>query len=111
VLRLVYAFKDYAVGRVYQIFPDPEASLLAGILLSDDNGMPAALQQAYVNTGTAHIIAISGFNIAILAGLFVLLFSRLLGERKGAIAAVIGITVYTVLAARWPSSTPTYSGT
>jgi competence protein ComEC len=97
VLRLVYAFKDYAVGRVYQIFPDPEASLLAGILLGDDNGMPAALQQAYVNTGTAHIIAISGFNIAILAGLFVLLFSRLLGARKGALAAVIGITLYTLL--------------
>ena len=97
LLRLVYAFKTYAVGRVYRIFPDPEASLLAGILLGDDNGMPAELQQAYINTGTAHIIAISGFNIAILAGLFVWLFSRLLGERKGAIAAVIGIIIYTLL--------------
>ena len=97
VLRLVYAFRTYAVGRVYVIFPEPEAALLAGILLGDDNGMPAALQQAYVNTGTAHIIAISGFNIAIIAGLFVLLFGRLLGERKGAIVAVIGILVYTVL--------------
>jgi competence protein ComEC len=96
-LRAVYSFKAYALERVYRIFPDPEAALLAGILLGDDNGMPAALQQAYVNTGTAHIIAISGFNIAILAGLFVWLFRRLLGERKGAIAAVIGITVYTVL--------------
>jgi len=97
VLRLVYAFKAYALERIYRIFPDPEASLLAGILLGDDNGMPAELQQAYINTGTAHIIAISGFNIAILAGLFVLLFSRLLGERRGAVAAVIGITLYTVL--------------
>jgi competence protein ComEC len=97
VLRLVYAFKAYALDQVYRIFPDPEASLLAGILLGDDNGLPADLQQAYKNTGTAHIIAISGFNIAILAGLFVTLFSRLLGSRKGAIAAVIGITIYTVL--------------
>jgi competence protein ComEC len=97
VLRLVYAFKTYAVARVYAIFPEPEAALLAGILLGDDNGIPAELQQAYVNTGTAHIIAISGFNITIIAGLFVLLFSRLLGQHKGAVAAVIGITVYTVL--------------
>jgi competence protein ComEC len=96
-LRVVYAFKAYALDRVYRIFPDPEASLLAGILLGDANGMPAELQQAYVNTGTAHIIAISGFNIAILAGLFVWLFSRLLGARKGAIAAILGILVYTVL--------------
>ena len=97
LLRAIYAFKTYALERVYRIFPDPEASLLAGILLGESRGMPAELQQAYINTGTAHIIAISGFNIAILAGLFVLLFSRLLGRRKGAIAAVLGITVYTVL--------------
>jgi competence protein ComEC len=97
VLRLIYTFKDKAVENVYRIFPDPEASLLAGILFGDDNGLPASLQQAYQNTGTAHIIAISGFNIAIIAGLFVMLFSRLLGQRRGAVAAVIGIIVYTVL--------------
>ncbi len=97
VLRLVYAFKAHAVEVVYRIFPEPEASLLAGILLGDDNGLPASLQLAYKNTGTAHIIAISGFNIAILAGLFVSLFSRLLGRRKGALVAVIGIAVYTLL--------------
>ena len=106
LLRQIYAFRTYAVARVYRIFPDPEAALLAGILLGDDNGMPAELQQAYVNTGTAHIIAISGFNIAIIAGLFVLLFSRLLGKRKGAIAAVIGITVYTVLVGATASVVP-----
>ena len=78
-------------------FRTREASLLAGILLGDDNGLPADLQQAYKNTGTSHIIAISGFNIAIIAGLFVGLFSRLLGARKGAVAAVLGILLYTVL--------------
>jgi competence protein ComEC len=97
LLRLVYAFKDQALARLYQIFPDPEAALLAGILLGDDNGLPADLQQAYRNTGTAHIIAISGFNITIIAGLFILLFSRLLGRRRGAILAVLGILLYTVL--------------
>jgi competence protein ComEC len=103
LLRLVYAFKEHAVDRLYRIFPDPEASLLAGILLGDDNGLSASLQQAYKNTGTAHIIAISGFNIAIIASLFVILFSRLLGQRRGAVAAVIGITIYTVLVGATPS--------
>ncbi len=103
VLRLIYAFKDQAVSHVYRIFPEPEASLLAGILLGDDNGLSATLQQAYKNTGTAHIIAISGFNIAIIAGVFVFLFSRLFGRQKGAIAAVLGIILYTVLVGATPS--------
>jgi competence protein ComEC len=97
LLRMVYDLKDRALANIYAIFPDPEASLMAGILLGEDNGLPADLQQAFKNTGTAHIIAISGFNIAIIAGLFVTLFSRLLGPRRGAVAAVIGIFVYTIL--------------
>ena len=103
ILRLVYAFKDRAIANLYRIFPDPEASLLSGILLGDANGLPASLQQAYQNTGTSHIIAISGFNISIIAGLFVLLFSRLLGSRRGAVAAVIGIALYTLLVGATPS--------
>ena len=97
VMRVLFDLKARLVDRVYRIFPEPEASLMAGILLGDDNGLPADLQQAYKNTGTAHIIAISGFNIAIIAGLFVILFSRLLGPRRGAIAAVTGILLYTLL--------------
>jgi competence protein ComEC len=103
VMRLVYTFRDQAIAHVYRIFPEPEASLLAGILLGDDNGLSATLQQAYKNTGTAHIIAISGFNIAIIAGVFIFLFSRMFGPRKGAIAAVVGIILYTVLVGATPS--------
>jgi competence protein ComEC len=40
---------------------------------------------------------ISGFNITIIAGLFTLLFSRLLGKGKGAFMAAIGIIFYTLL--------------
>jgi competence protein ComEC len=97
ILRQVYAFKDSAIQHIYRLYPDPEASLLAGILLGNDNGMPASLQQAYKNTGTAHVIAISGFNIAIIAGLFVIFFSRMFGARKGAIFAVLGIVAFTLL--------------
>jgi competence protein ComEC len=103
VLAGIYAFKERALADLYEIFPDPEASLMAGILLGVDNGIPADLQQAFKNTGTAHIIAISGFNIAIIAGIFIVLFSQLLGRRWGAVAAVSGIILYTVLVGASPS--------
>ncbi len=93
----LYALKGRALETVYRLFPDPEASLLAGILLGVDNGLPRELQQAFKDTGTSHIIAISGFNIAIIAGLFLSLFGRLFGERRGAFFAVIGIVFYTLL--------------
>ncbi|RPJ24080.1 MAG: ComEC/Rec2 family competence protein [Chloroflexi bacterium] len=93
----LYGFKEQALEKIYRLFPDPESSLLAGILLGVDTGLTRELQQAFKNTGTAHIIAISGFNISILAALFVTFFSKFLGPRRGALLAAIGIFFYTIL--------------
>ena len=93
----LYTFRQRAVDLVYSFYPDPEASLLAGILIGVQSGIPQDVQEAFRLTGTSHIIVISGFNITIIAGLFTLLFSRLLGKGKGAFVAAIGIIFYTLL--------------
>ena len=93
----IFDLKDRALANTYELFPDPEASLLAGILLGVESGLPKDLQEAFKDTGTTHIIAISGFNITIIAALLISLFGRLLGKNLGAIAALIGIAIYTVL--------------
>src|SRR5215213_8539248 len=95
--RAMYAIKDKSLANIYRLFPDPESSLMAGILLGVDTGLTQELQQAFKNTGTAHIIAISGFNISIIAGLFVTFFSKFLGPRRGSILAIVGIIFYTLL--------------
>ncbi|MFN8414159.1 MAG: ComEC/Rec2 family competence protein [Anaerolineales bacterium] len=93
----MYALKDKLVTNTYRLFNDPEASLLSGILFGVDTGLTQELQNAFKNTGTAHIIAISGFNIAIIAGIFFSIFKRIFGERYGAAFAILGIFFYTLL--------------
>ena len=97
IYAALYAFRQNALDVVYSLFPDPEASLLAGILLGVQSGIPQQVQEAFRLTGTSHIIVISGFNITIIAGMFTLVFSRLFGIYKGAIAAALGIILYTLL--------------
>ncbi|MFN2214253.1 MAG: ComEC/Rec2 family competence protein [Anaerolineales bacterium] len=102
ILAWIYAYKKYALETVYRLWPDPEASLLAGILLGDESGIPDEVDQAFRDTGTSHIIVISGFNITIIAGLLMALFSRLFGSgefgvRWAAIFALLGIALYTIL--------------
>lgn len=96
-LASIYSIKENALNLVYRFFPDPEASLMAGILLGVETGISKDVKQAFQDTGTSHIIAISGFNITIVAGLFSALFGRVLGRRRGAFVAVVGIGVYTIL--------------
>lgn len=96
--KVIYGLKSDLVENTYKIFQDPEASLFAGILFGVDTGLPKKVQDAFKNTGTAHIIAISGFNIAIIAGLF-FSFSKwvLKNERLGALLAVLFVFLYAFL--------------
>ncbi len=98
LLAALYRLKAHALATTYRLYPDPEASLLAGVLLGVDSGIPAPVYRAFQDTGTAHIIAISGFNVTLLAGLFGALFGRILGRWRGALAAAVAIAAYTLLA-------------
>ncbi len=97
LLKIIFLIKARALEILYQLWPDPEASLLAGILLGVESGISEGVQKAFRETGTTHIIAISGFNITIVAGFFSRFFSRMLNPRRGALAALLGICLYTLL--------------
>ncbi len=97
IMARIYALKLRSLTMVFRLFPDPEASLLAGILLGVESNIPEDVYRAFRQTGTAHIIVISGFNITILAGLFSTIFGRLLGRWRGALLATIMIALYTIL--------------
>jgi len=70
---------------------------LRGILLGDESGLSPDLEEAYALTGTAHIIAISGFNMVILASLVTALCTRRLGSWRGGLLAILVLALYTIL--------------
>lgn len=57
--------------------PGAEGALTTGILLGDDRLLPDSTRYAFVNTSTAHIMALSGWNVALVAGLCALIGQRL----------------------------------
>jgi competence protein ComEC len=97
ILQLVYDYRAIGLETVYALYPDPEASLLAGILLGVESGISPEVRETFNKTGTTHIIAISGFNITIIASFFIALFGRWLGARRGVMAAGGAILIYTIL--------------
>lgn len=90
--------KAQAAYSINRMIPEPEAGLLVGILLGNERGISPALQADFAATGAAHIVAISGFNMVILAGVVLALLDRtpLPGLASGAIALGL-MAVYTVL--------------
>ena len=95
-LSLLLTFKRHVQGVIVRILPEPCASLLIGILLGVESGIPQDLAEAFNVTGTSHIIAISGFNIAIVSGVVSGLGVRVVGRRYAACFATAAIALYTL---------------
>ncbi|MCL4258150.1 MAG: ComEC/Rec2 family competence protein [Anaerolineales bacterium] len=93
----LHTFRARGVDELHRLYPDPVASLLAGILLGDESGISQTLKEDFNDTATRHIVAISGFNISIIAGLALAFFARWFGKRKGLWLAAVCIVVYTLL--------------
>jgi len=103
IIGALYGLRMQAYQVINQILPQPEAALLNGILLGLDNDLPVSLTKAYQRTGTAHIIAISGFNIAIVAGLFSVFFGKLARRGWAVLLTILAVVLYTLLVGASPS--------
>ncbi|GAB4404506.1 MAG: DNA internalization-related competence protein ComEC/Rec2 [Anaerolineales bacterium] len=79
------------------LIPNPEAGLLTGILLGREGGISADVMDAFRTTGTAHIIAISGFNITVIAGALLKMLTRIVGRRWAVAATISAVALYAVL--------------
>ncbi|MBN1978355.1 MAG: DNA internalization-related competence protein ComEC/Rec2 [Anaerolineae bacterium] len=97
LLYMLFRLKRRAQSTIAAILPEPQAALLTGILLGIETGIPADLMDDFAATGTTHIIAISGFNITIVSGIFFATAKRLFGERRAFWIAALGVAIYTIL--------------
>jgi competence protein ComEC len=99
---VLYAVKRRTQSVISTILPEPEAALLTGILVGSDEGIPRSLMDKFRATGTAHIIAISGFNLTLISAALVRVTSRFLQRYTALVVAVGAIALYTVLVGAEP---------
>ena len=79
------------------LIPAPESAILLGIVLGERAEIPRELSQAFAVSGTTHLLAISGFNMTLVAGAVALALRSRLGPAWSAAACVLAIALYSVL--------------
>lgn len=99
----IFRFKEHVHTVLLSLLPEPQASLLSGILLGLESGIPTDLNDAFAATGTSHIVAISGFNLSIIAAFFVGAVRRLTKGRGVVPIAVGGVWLYTLFVGAAPA--------
>lgn len=97
VVAAIFRLREKAYTAVQRLWPLPEAGFFAGILLGLDSAIPESTYAAFRTTGTAHVLVISGFNIAIMSALVLGLFRRVLPTGWAALLTGAAVAGYTVL--------------
>ncbi|MDD5702673.1 MAG: DNA internalization-related competence protein ComEC/Rec2, partial [Dehalococcoidales bacterium] len=80
-LAWIYSFREDLSQSIAKALPEPQASLAQGIVLGIRANIPDSLKTDLSITGTAHLLAISGINLSIIAGIMVMLGLRIFGRR------------------------------
>ncbi len=71
------------------LLPEPHAGLLSGLLFGTKATLPRALYEALVQSGTLHIVALSGMNIAIISRLVQMNLLWLVGRKISGLLTVL----------------------
>jgi competence protein ComEC len=102
-LAAIHSLRRELSSALTEALPEPQASLGRGILLGERSALPQDLTDDLNATSTSHIIALSGYNVTLVAGLVIGGLAWLVGRRNAALLALAAIVAYTVLAGPSPS--------
>ena len=81
-----------------------ESGIMKAVLLGDRSAIAKPLRVLFVQTGTAHILAISGLHIGVVAALFVLVVKLFpVGRKAQLILAILALAGYAFLTGGRPS--------
>ena len=80
-----------------RLVPEPESGILLGVALGDRGSISADLAYAFARSGTSHLLAISGFNMTLVAAAVGALLRGRIGPRGRAAATVAAVILYSLL--------------
>ena len=97
----LFGLRGQAGTNINAALPESAAGLLNGILLGDERSITPQVRDAFAITGTAHLLAISGFNMVVLGSVI----QRLLRHSRRSLAATTAIA-FMLLYAMLVGATP-----
>ena len=84
-------------ANIERTLPAPESALAAGVLVGERGHMPEHLTEALRQTGTTHLVVVSGQNVALLLGIAISLLTLAVPRRRAALILLFALPGYVAL--------------
>ncbi|MFQ5802878.1 MAG: DNA internalization-related competence protein ComEC/Rec2 [Candidatus Methylomirabilales bacterium] len=98
ILRRIFDLREAMLKKIRAGFPGEEGGMLRAIVLGDRSGLSPETRDVFLNSGTYHILVISGLHLGFLAGaLFFLARCLRLPRAVSSLLTVLGVVFYSLL--------------
>ncbi|HAE36985.1 MAG: internalization-related competence protein ComEC/Rec2 protein [Candidatus Nomurabacteria bacterium GW2011_GWF2_35_66] len=94
---LLYKIRASFMRNINNVIPSPESDLANGLILGARGGFDEDTKQEFIDTGTVHIIALSGYNVSIVAENVMKAFSLILSQTIAIILGVVVILLFIIM--------------
>jgi competence protein ComEC len=102
--NIIFPSRHFVSRTIHATLRGDEAEYLTGLLLGDRTDISKEIQTAFVNTGTVHVLAVSGSHVVVIVVAIYALFGLLRVPRRIKIVVTIAaIVYYMVLTGATPS--------
>jgi len=99
LVSILLKIKSSFVQKMKAFLPEPESSLLAGLIVAGKDVLPKSVLQDFQNAGVVHIVVLSGYNITVVAEFFLVILGLLsISLRKRTVFAMLGILLFVLMA-------------
>jgi competence protein ComEC len=92
----LFSLKEKFLEKINFVIPMPENLLMGGLILGEKAAFSAELRQQFIDTGTIHIVALSGYNVTIVAEWFMKLF-KFLSPSAGISMGIVLIWLFVLM--------------
>jgi competence protein ComEC len=83
--------------NINRVIPMPESDLANGLVLGARGGFDEDMNNEFISTGTIHIIALSGYNVSIVAENVMKFFSLIFSQVASIICGIVVILLFIVM--------------
>ena len=93
----LFDLKNKFIDSIGKFVPDPDSSLIAGVLFGSKQSLGDVLLDRFKQAGIIHIVVLSGYNITIVASAFLYAANYFGKKRQGLFGAMIAILLFGLM--------------
>jgi competence protein ComEC len=97
IKTLLFKLRNSFIRNINRVIPMPESDLANGLILGVRGGFDEETNKEFIDTGTIHMIALSGYNVSIVANGVMKTFGTILSQTLSIVLGIVVILLFIIM--------------